>query len=55
MTVGRFEHVDKITTPPEERHSVGFGHMNGYESQLVLESVSNVIATPIDAAVYKDL
>ena len=51
--VGRFEHVDKITTPPEERHFVGFGHMNGYESQLVLESVSNVIAIPIDASIYK--
>jgi len=51
--IGRFEHVDKITMLPEERHFVGFGHMNGYESQLVLESVSNVIATPIDTSIYQ--
>ena len=50
---GRFDHVDKITTPPEQRLRVGFGHMNGHESQLVLESVSNVVASPIDPSLYE--
>lgn len=50
---GRFDHVDKIATPPEQRRYVGFGHMNGYESQLVLESVSNVVASPIDPSIYE--
>jgi hypothetical protein len=51
--VGLFEHVDKITTPPEQRHLVGFGHMNGYESRLVLQSVLNVVTTPIDPSIYE--
>lgn len=50
---GRFDHVDKIAMPPEQRRYVGFGHMNGHESQLVLESVSNVVASPIDPSIYE--
>jgi hypothetical protein len=52
--IGRFDHVDKLKTPPEQRHDTGFGHMNGYESQLVLQSVTDVTAQPIDPAIYEE-
>jgi hypothetical protein len=50
---GRFDHIDKLNTDPKDRRYVGFGHMNGYESQLVLQSVSDVVAKPIDPSVYE--
>jgi hypothetical protein len=35
-------------------HFAGFGHLNAALSQLVMQSVSEVVATPIDPATYKD-
>jgi len=52
---GRFEHVNKMKMKPEERRFAGFGHLNAYESQLVLQSVADVIAKPIDTAVYEKM
>jgi hypothetical protein len=51
--IGRFEHVNKRKTTPEERRYTGFGHMRVYESQLVLQSVSDVTAELIDTSVYE--
>lgn len=50
---GRFDHVGKEGLDPKARLLIGFGHMNAYDSQIVLQSVSNVIAEPIDPARYR--
>jgi len=52
--IGRFDHIEKLRTDPKDRRYVGFGHMNGYESQLVLQFVSDVVAKPIDPSVYEN-
>ena len=52
---GRFEHVNKQNIKPEERRTSGYGHMNGYESQLVLESVKDVTVKPIDLSIYEKM
>jgi hypothetical protein len=46
--VGRFEHIGKSTLDPKTDPPTGFGYLNSYESQLVLQGVSNVLAEPID-------
>jgi hypothetical protein len=52
--VGLFEHVDQLTMGfGQQKRGIGFGHMNGYESRLILQSVSDVVATPIDPSVYE--
>jgi hypothetical protein len=38
----------KTRVPPN-----AFGHLNGWASQLVLESVSDVVGKPVDHSVYK--
>ncbi len=51
---GLFQHADKKgIADPKRRMLTGFGHLNAYESQLVLESVKDVPATPIDKSKYK--
>jgi len=50
---GRFDHVSKDGVDAKARMMIGFGHLNTYESQLVLESVSEVEAKPIDPSVYE--
>ncbi|HTP36563.1 MAG TPA: hypothetical protein VMJ75_30515 [Candidatus Acidoferrales bacterium] len=44
--VGRFEHVQKKDTV--EGEPAGFGYMKSYDSQIVFQSVSNVVAEAID-------
>jgi hypothetical protein len=43
---GRFDHVSKAGLDAKVKIVTGFGHLNSYESQLVLESVSDVAAVP---------
>jgi hypothetical protein len=51
--VGLFEHVDSLTMGfGMQQRGIGFGHMNMYESRLILQSVSHVVATPIDPSIY---
>ncbi len=56
---GRFDHTDRkwrmVRGHDADRvpSSMGFGHMNSWDSQLVLQSVSDVIAKPIDPSVYE--
>lgn len=47
---GRFDHVSNR----EFNAKGGFGHLNSYQSQLSIRSVSNVVAKPIDASAYED-
>jgi hypothetical protein len=58
--IGRFEHLetqmvavraDSQTKPTT--YMAGFGHLNASRSRLVMQSVSNVVANPIDPSVYK--
>jgi hypothetical protein len=58
---GRIDHLDTHTIVVILRpgaamrtYSVGFGHMNAALTRLVLQSVSDVIATPIDPSVYEN-
>jgi hypothetical protein len=58
---GRFDHSDtplaafrNEKTGSVKYHFAGFGHLNAALSQLVMQSVSEVVATPIDPATYKD-
>jgi hypothetical protein len=57
--IGRFDHSETklIATRgyPEGKIGVGsvrFGHLGAWDSQLVLKSVSDVVAKPIDPSVY---
>jgi hypothetical protein len=57
--IGRFDHSDTPlvafragTMGKASYHFAGFGHLNGALSQLVVQSVSDVVAMPIDASVY---
>lgn len=34
-------------------HGVGFGHLNAALSRLVIQSVTDVVAAPIDVSVYE--
>jgi len=58
---GRFDHSDSPlvafrtgTTRKVSYHSAGFGHLNGALSQLVVQSVSDVVAIPIDPGIYEN-
>ena len=57
--VGRFDHTDRkwrmVRGDDADKvpSSMGFGHLNSWDSQLVLQSVSNVVAKPIDRSVYE--
>jgi hypothetical protein len=35
-----------------QKRGIGFGHMNMFESRLILQWVSHVVATPIDPSIY---
>lgn len=56
---GRFDHTDRkwrmVRGHDTDRvpSSLGFGHMNSWDSQLVLQSVSDVVAKSIDPSVYE--
>jgi hypothetical protein len=50
--IGRFEHIQK--EPERSAHGVvGFGPLKAYDSQIVLQSVSEVMATPVDRSIYE--
>jgi hypothetical protein len=50
--IGRFEHIKK--EPEPSAHALaGFGPLKAYDSQLVVQSVSEVVATPVDRSVYE--
>lgn len=57
--VGRFDHTDRKLRMVRGKDadkvpsSMGFGHLNSWDSQLVLQSVSDVVAKPIDRSVYE--
>jgi len=46
--VGRFEHIQKGDKDAVEGGPVGFGYMKSYDSQIVFQSVSDVVAEVID-------
>jgi hypothetical protein len=53
---GRFEHaslkaIRDTSNKIEIIEPVGFGHMTMWDSQLVLQSVSDVVAKPVDGTV----
>jgi hypothetical protein len=50
--IGRFEHIMKEPGPSADALA-GFGPLKSYDSQLVLQSVSEVVATPVDRSVYE--
>jgi len=57
---GRFDHVETsliaIRANRKERpnaYSAGFGHLNASRTRLVWQSVSDVVAIPIDPAIYE--
>ena len=59
ILVGRFDHLEArkraVRTSPGGEISVislGFGHLGAWASRLAVQSVSDVVATPIDRAVY---
>lgn len=58
---GRFDHSDTPlvafrtgTMGKASYHFAGFGHLNAALSQLVVQSVSDVVTTPIDPEAYKN-
>lgn len=50
--IGRFDHIVRDPTVPNFKWQ-GFGHLNFYESQLVLQSVKDVEAKRIDPSLYE--
>lgn len=57
---GRFDYTNRGLRAYRDKDSKvigagggGFGHLGGYDSQFVMQSVSEVVAIKIDAAVYK--
>ena len=57
--IGRFDHSDtplvairSKTTGRVSYVPAGFGHLNAALSQMVVQSVTDVVATPIDPSVY---
>jgi hypothetical protein len=49
---GRFDHVDRGGQDARNRLLTGFGHLNAYDSQIVLWAVYDVVAEPIDPSRY---
>jgi hypothetical protein len=49
---GRFDHVNKEGLDARARFLIGFGHLNTYDSQVFLQSVSDVVAYPVDPSRY---
>ena len=50
---GRFDYIKKAVQE-HSRIVSGFGTLNSYDSQLVLQSVSDVVAKPIDPSRYEE-
>lgn len=58
--VGRFDWLEQLFVAYRENqndkpsvYGVGFGHLNASRTRLVWQSVSDVVATPIDPAIYQ--
>jgi len=50
--IGRFDHIERDPNTPIFKRQ-GFGHLNAFESQLVLQSVKDLEAQPIDTSLYE--